>query len=308
VHGRPFNNIAMKTAASSRLPFELDYLAALARAGLKPLSRWEGPHSNHAVRHLHRLGLRTAVAERTVATGRRVDELLISRSQQPLDVYLRQFDHRAVNRSPDTMRTEGLLFGYPVPAQPDVDGDGLTAAEEDRHGCDPILADTDGDGVLDGADLAYGLWEMIEALPVEEDPEGYRIDHWLRGLVHCPVCGVAVNMGTLEIVHPRRRLRQEISYLDLHGLQHGAVTRLDEPRLDLAQLEALLRPSVILSHSGGQLSLRWKAQPGRKTEVYRSDSPEGPWQPAASAHQEGADMVFTAEAPEASGFYKLVVR
>jgi len=198
--------------------------------------------------------------------------------------------------------------GHPVPAQPDADGDGLTTAEEARHGCDPNRTDTDGDGVPDGVDLAYGLWEMIEALPVEEDPEGYRIDHWLRGLVNCPVCGAAVNMGTVEIVHPRRKLRLELSYLDLHGLQHGALARLDGPRLDLAKLEALLRPSVVLAHSGGEFSLRWKPQAGRRAEVYSSGSLEGPWRSEGFGQHEGSDLVLRVNAPAGPSFYKLVVR
>jgi len=41
----------------------------------------------------------------------------------------------------------------PVPMAPDADGDGLSDAEEQRRGTDAHRDDSDGDGVLDGADL-----------------------------------------------------------------------------------------------------------------------------------------------------------
>src|SRR5439155_25343232 len=40
---------------------------------------------------------------------------------------------------------------------PDPDGDGLTTAEEQALGTDPMNPDSDGDGLLDGWEVKYGL-------------------------------------------------------------------------------------------------------------------------------------------------------
>lgn len=48
------------------------------------------------------------------------------------------------------------------PLLPDTDGDGLTdGAEVNTHGTNPLLADTDGDGLTDGAEIAYGTSPTI---------------------------------------------------------------------------------------------------------------------------------------------------
>jgi hypothetical protein len=102
-----------RDSAEEPREFELAYLAALTQAGLKPLSRWEGTFDSRAEDWLHALGLKTRVVERSVQSGRRVRELLLSPAERCLDQYARCFDRAAVAPDPASVRLEGRLFGYP---------------------------------------------------------------------------------------------------------------------------------------------------------------------------------------------------
>lgn len=93
--------------------FELAYLALLAREGLKPMSRWERPPTGHERDLLARMGLVTSEARRTVKTGRQVVETLFALSPGYLGAYERRFADRPIDKSPETIRLEGFLFGYP---------------------------------------------------------------------------------------------------------------------------------------------------------------------------------------------------
>ncbi|MDY0059723.1 MAG: hypothetical protein RBU45_07945, partial [Myxococcota bacterium] len=62
---------------------------------------------------------------------------------------------------------------------PDEDGDGLTAAQEERFGTDPRRPDTDGDGLLDGADPSPtpGLPALtLELLAVREEQASWAAE------------------------------------------------------------------------------------------------------------------------------------
>jgi hypothetical protein len=93
--------------------FELAYLALLTRAGLKPLSRWEKPLSEQDLDALQQMGLHTRLVRRTVQTGKGVVEAIFSPSPTCLQIYLDRFAGRPVDKSPETVRVEGFLFGYP---------------------------------------------------------------------------------------------------------------------------------------------------------------------------------------------------
>jgi hypothetical protein len=80
---------------------------------MKPLSRWEmkfGPETEHVLRDM---GLRTCRVERSVRSGRTIQELIFSKSEQCLALYATRFGGRPVDHSPANRRIEGLLFGYP---------------------------------------------------------------------------------------------------------------------------------------------------------------------------------------------------
>ena len=103
----------MATNQVSKLGFDLAYLALLANAGLKPLSRWEREFDRETEEGLEGLGLRTRVVRRTVQSGKPIRELVFSQSEGCLALYARRFDHKVVEHGPASARIEGLLFGYP---------------------------------------------------------------------------------------------------------------------------------------------------------------------------------------------------
>jgi hypothetical protein len=93
--------------------FELAYLALLTQEGLKPLSRWEKPLNEESLDALQQMGLRTRLVRRTVKTGNSIVEAVFGKSSICLDVYVERFAERAVDKSPEVVRIEGYLFGYP---------------------------------------------------------------------------------------------------------------------------------------------------------------------------------------------------
>jgi hypothetical protein len=96
-----------------RIDFELAYLALLTREGLKPLSRWEKPLDEASLDALQQMNLQTRLVRRTVKTGRSVVEGIFGRCPASLDVYVERFAERPVDKSAETVRIEGYLFGYP---------------------------------------------------------------------------------------------------------------------------------------------------------------------------------------------------
>lgn len=103
----------MNTSLLKELEFELAYLSCLTKEGIKPLSRWEKDFNSVTESVLKELGLRTRAVERTVQSGLRVRELLFSTSNEYLEVYVTRFAGQPVSRSPEVIRLEGHLFGYP---------------------------------------------------------------------------------------------------------------------------------------------------------------------------------------------------
>jgi hypothetical protein len=93
--------------------FELVYLGMLTREGMKPLSRWEGRFGRREVKTLKRIGLETEIVKRRLATQKRVDELIFSRDKGYLHIYAQNFKDKPLKKTPETMRLEGKLFGYP---------------------------------------------------------------------------------------------------------------------------------------------------------------------------------------------------
>jgi hypothetical protein len=99
--------------ALKAIDFELAYLAVLTREGLKPLSRWEKPLDKSGVELLRRLDLITSQVRRKVKTGDEVIETIFSRTPACIELYEQRFANTAVDKSAETQRFEGFLFGYP---------------------------------------------------------------------------------------------------------------------------------------------------------------------------------------------------
>ena len=122
----------------------------------------------------------------------------------------------------------------------DTDSDGLTDDEEACFGTEPTQSDSDDDGVPDGFDLAHRMWGEIEALPRATSGGAYRIDHLMRGVVDCQICGEQVNMGWMEIVNPADGLRMSVSYLALHYMRRGSFALQDGDRTNPRFLDLVL--------------------------------------------------------------------
>ncbi len=126
----------------------------------------------------------------------------------------------------------------------DTDGDGLRDIEEECFLLDPDDPDTDDDGVPDGPALARAMFEIIDALPREERPDSvFRIDHPMRGIYTCLVCGEDINMGYTEIIDPVAGDSLSVSFLNLHFMSRGSfeTDRPDEVgRVDPRQIDQVL--------------------------------------------------------------------
>jgi hypothetical protein len=99
--------------ALKEIDFELAYLALLTSEGLKPLSRWEKPLDGEGLALLRQLGLETRQIHRTVKTGKDVVETIFGREAGYVPLYEQRFAGRPVDKSAETQRFEGFLFGYP---------------------------------------------------------------------------------------------------------------------------------------------------------------------------------------------------
>jgi len=69
--------------------------------------------SNDAMSALKASGLKTTKLERAVQSGRQVQQVVFSASPSLIDTYVECFAKRPVDRSAETRRLEGWLFGYP---------------------------------------------------------------------------------------------------------------------------------------------------------------------------------------------------
>jgi hypothetical protein len=93
--------------------FELAYLSLLTREGLKPLSRWEKPLDDPILELLQQIGLLTKQIQRTVKTGKLVSETIFSISPGYIQLYEKRFAGKPIDKSAQTVRFEGFLFGFP---------------------------------------------------------------------------------------------------------------------------------------------------------------------------------------------------
>ena len=99
--------------ALKRIDFELAYLAALSFEGIKPLSRWEKPLDESGLEVLREMGLLVKAIRRTVEAGGEVTETIFSRTPAYLELYEQRFSNKPIDKSADTQKFEGFLFGYP---------------------------------------------------------------------------------------------------------------------------------------------------------------------------------------------------
>lgn len=108
------DNLKNTIKALKNIDFQLAYLAALTSQGLKPLSRWEKPLDRHGLKLLQQMNLLTKQITRTVKIGKKVTEIIFSKTPAYLRLYEQKFANAPIDKSPPTQRLEGFLFGYPA--------------------------------------------------------------------------------------------------------------------------------------------------------------------------------------------------
>ena len=105
--------IIQSIKALKEIDFELAYLVLLTIDGLNPLSRGEKPLDNTGAALLSQTGLLVKQIRRTVKTGNEITETIFSRTPAYLELYEQRFSNKPIDKSADTQKFEGFLFGYP---------------------------------------------------------------------------------------------------------------------------------------------------------------------------------------------------
>ncbi len=108
------HELQQSAKALKEINFDLAYLALLTREGIKPLSRWEKPLDSAGLKLLEQLGLLTKEIRRAVKTGKEIIETIFSRLPGYIQLYQERFADTPIDKSPETQRLEGFLFGYPA--------------------------------------------------------------------------------------------------------------------------------------------------------------------------------------------------
>ena len=93
---------------------DLLYLVYLTAQGVKPLSRWEMDISHEQRVEIERLGLHVSTLTRSTEWGRLVFHTIFSRQRSILQRHRSVFDGRAISFDAQSVRREGLDFGYPA--------------------------------------------------------------------------------------------------------------------------------------------------------------------------------------------------
>ncbi|MCK4415136.1 MAG: hypothetical protein KAY32_16515 [Candidatus Eisenbacteria sp.] len=103
----------MRFSRLTGLDFQLAYLVLLTRSGLKPLSRWEGALTEAQCDLIRSGGLVLDTVDRRTRIGRKRIETVFARDQRRTGFYQKRFDGTRLRHTPDVVRLEGRLFGYP---------------------------------------------------------------------------------------------------------------------------------------------------------------------------------------------------
>jgi hypothetical protein len=176
----------------------------------------------------------------------------------------------------------------------DSDRDGLLDAEETHFGTRPDVPDTSGNGLLDGVELARRLHQSLKTLPLGPHPSGkYRLSFEADCVAPCSVCGENVNCGHEVITNAWAGFSAQISYMNLHYLEHGSLAASATERVDPILLDTLLQPTVTIAAAENGLTLRWMGKLGRDYQLFTSDDVSGSWTPGPTFKGNGGELVFT---------------
>jgi len=150
---------------------------------------------------------------------------------------------------------------HQLPVSQDTDADLLSNKEEIAIGYQPFTADQNRNGIPDGVELATHCASVVNELytyipgtmmPIPNRP--YKVQHALRGVELCDVCGQPIHMGGWQIINPNLNLNFPdpndpldgtfLPDLALHYMAHGSFDCYGtghKGRVDVARLLRVLQ-------------------------------------------------------------------
>jgi hypothetical protein len=113
-------------------------------------------------------------------------------------------------------------------------------------------------------------------------------------------------MGWVELINSSANLKLDLSYLNLHFMEHGSLAVSATTRVDPLQLEALLRGKVSVSVQANHATLRWLGETGLTYQVLSASEVTGPWSPGPTFQGDGKEIEYTdTDSATARKFYRV---
>jgi hypothetical protein len=168
----------------------------------------------------------------------------------------------------------------------DNDMDGLDDEEELFIGTNPVIPDTDGDGVKDGAQYLEDIMDSLATIPRQVCTDRpYMLEWQMDGVDVCSVCGSVVNMGHVEVVNPVEGITLEIPYMGLHWMAEGS------PLYDGSANTGSIPATVLHAILNGDGSSHWLEAPGDTDGDGLTDSEEAYFGTDAGAYDTDGDGI-----------------
>ena len=92
-------------------------------------------------------------------------------------------------------------------------------------------------------------------------------------------------------------------------MEHNSFTPSSGTRVDPVQLDAMLRPAVVIMREPGRVLLRWLGQAGHKYQVETAAKPRGPWVAGPVLLGEGRELSLSEPVADTAPrrFYRIAV-
>ncbi len=168
-------------------------------------------------------------------------------NKQPKEIYVNNYRRKLQTAIATLLVSTGLLSAQTsadtlhfIPLPNDTNNSGLSYTEE-------IYLGTYEHSLLDDCQYYAKFFKaMVDTLPTSiQTNRAYKLEHFLKGLVQCPKCGININMGYVTIVNPLRNLQIDIPFLGLHFMENGYFSYgndEDYQRVDIDTLKKILYP------------------------------------------------------------------
>lgn len=143
-----------------------------------------------------------------------------------------------------------------VQVVPDIDQDYIEDSEETSLGMQETDPDENSNWIPDGVELAKICCEKIDELthlqPSDPTPDYLHVvEHKLKGLEDCEICGESLNMGYMEVKDPQAGISINVYYICHHFMKHGSFSydgTINQGRVDVVGLAQLIGVTLPPSH------------------------------------------------------------